>query len=140
MSTTTPVDPKSWTFWKARIARALVVGALALGATQILPSLPRDQELEVTVPEGSISKLTLTYLESSDSSTALAGATLSVPAPGTKARHTARLQDGEYLLLLEAEGKNPAGKTVTWRERRPITLEGQLVSIPLRSNKPQPSP
>ncbi len=127
-SPSSPPPVSSWTFWRARLARALIIGALGIAATQILPALPRDQNVEVRLIEGKLREVRITYLEDSN---ALAGATVQPEVSGTRARHTARLQDGAYRISVDAFGEDDAGQSRTWHQEKTITLAGERVVIRL---------
>ncbi len=123
-----PPPVSSWTFWRARLARALIIGALGIAATQILPALPRDQNVEVQLREGQLREVRITYLEDSN---ALAGAIVRPELSGTRARHTARLQDGAYRISVDAFGEDASGQSRTWHQEKAITLSGERVVIRL---------
>ncbi len=129
-------NPRSWAFWRKRLARALVLGALVLGATQVLPQLPRDQAILVLAPEGArFTELNLTYFIPGEPE-ALGGTSVSFPTSLQRFPHSIRLANGKYSVLVEAKGVSSTGSPLTWTVKRPLTLQGGRTRLQL----PLPQP
>lgn len=93
-------NPKSWGFWRARLARALLVGGVALAALRLAPALPRDQHLEFVAPRGTaIRALDLTW---SADGTAVGGVQLRPSDPTDRIEHYIRVPHGRYTLEIAA--------------------------------------
>jgi hypothetical protein len=102
-----PVKPQtaivgSAAFWKKRVGRALVVLALALLATQVLPELPADQQIQVVAPEGYLLEQVDISYSTSEGDAPLSGTQLHFSPAAPIALHTARLKNGIYRVALRA--------------------------------------
>lgn len=123
-----PGELGSWAFWKPRLARGLLIGALFVAAAQVFPTLPRDQEVRVQLSQGHLREVRVTYLQDSMS---LAGATVRPGRGGTHASHTTSLKNGDYKISLDAIGEDVSGKSRTWQLTTTVRLAGKPVVIRL---------
>jgi|GEM_PF-2684141 len=128
----TPPDIHSWSFWKKRLARLLIVGALGLAATQVLPALPEDQTVEFRTKRGLITQLQLTYYErGNEDGEPLLGTRLTLAEPGKHVPHTLRLKSGEYTVVIEALVSSAEGKTHLISQEKFVELSGDKALISL---------
>ena len=134
----TAPDPRGWPFWRKRLGRGLIVGALALTAAQILPALPEDQIVRVQAPSGvRLTRATLTYYSQGDSEP-LMGTELVPTAPAPQLTHTLRVPRGDYTVGVKAVGADRDGKEQAFLLTRTVTLEGATATIALRSSSSGP--
>lgn len=122
----------SWAFWKKRLARLLVLGALVLGATQVLPTLPEDQSVEVRSSGAPLRAVHLTYYDKGDTEgDPLVGTQITLAEPGKYVPHSLRLKNGDYTVVVEATLETADGKTRLVRTERSVTLSGRKALISL---------
>jgi hypothetical protein len=99
-------DPKKWAFWRVRLARALVLGGVALAAARLLPALPQEQQLMFLAPEGStIVALDLVWRAQGERA-ALGGTQLRPGEPTSRLSHRLKVPNGQYELEITARLKS----------------------------------
>lgn len=129
------VDPKSWNFWRKRLARGLVVGALGLTAAQILPALPEDQVVLLIAPTGvQLTRAQLTYFSKEDGE-AIAGTELVPTEPAGKLTHLIRLPSSDYVISLVASAADGTTGDDTYSLTRTVHLSGSTTKIYLKASK-----
>lgn len=95
-------DPKSWAFWRLRLARALFIGGIAFAAGRLFPGLPQEQHLLFEAPAGAaIRDLDLSWRRTDDASL-IGGAELKPTAPAPRLSHRFRAPHGQYTLQITA--------------------------------------
>ncbi len=133
-----PADPKSWKFWRKRLARALIVGALALTVAQILPALPEDQLIQLEPPPGfRLTRAQVTYF-SKDDGEAIAGTELVPAEPAPYLTHLIRLPNSDYVVSIVASGTDESEKVDSYVLTRTVHLSGSTTKIFLKPSKKQP--
>jgi hypothetical protein len=131
-------DPKSWSFWRKRLSRALIVGALGLTAAQLLPALPEDQILLIEPPAGVLlTGAELTYF-STDDGEALLGTELTPGDPAPHLVHSVRLPNSDYLITVVASGTDAASREQRYTLTRRVALSGSTARVFLKASKPGP--
>jgi hypothetical protein len=122
------LDIRSAQFWRKRILRALLLGALLIAATQLLPNLPQEQRLLFRAPDGkAVTELNFSYFQVGEQEP-LGGAQLSFPAPIFQIPHGVSLPNGRYRVMVRAVGKTPAER---WTAEKSLELTGGTAVIAL---------
>lgn len=131
-----PPPPTSWAFWRKRLGRALVVGALGLTAAQILPTLPEDQILLIEPPAGAkLTRAQLTYFSAEDGEVLL-GAELTSTGPAARLTHSTRLPNSDYLINVVASGTDADRREQVYTLTRKVALSGSTARVSLEASKP----
>lgn len=127
-------------FWKKRIARALLLGAVLFAASWVLPEVPTEQHLEVRAPEGyHLSSLSIAYF-AADQPEVLSGIQLQLRPPASQAFHDVRLKNGTYRIVVQAiaqgrspdpgaSAKSPTGASRVLESEEVVPLSGERVRI-----------
>lgn len=135
-------DPRRWAFWRVRLARALVIGGVALAAGRLLPALPQEQQLTFLAPEGrDIVELDLVWRTPGDTA-AVGGTQLRPGAPAPRVSHRIKVPNGQYELEITARLKPtctnpPCGsdsertETHTLLLERTVDLQGDTAQLRL---------
>src|SRR5690606_28107010 len=89
--------------WRRRLARLLLVGGIALAATQLLGGIPKEQELVVRLQTPvAVRTLNATWFDTEGQE--VGGVTLHFPAGRKRTiRHHVELPDGSYEIHVELE-------------------------------------
>lgn len=138
MNEVTPApSATSWEFWKKRLARIAILLGLALLATQVLPSLPTEQNVLILAPQGhTLRQVSLSYADRSDGRL-LAGVELhpiSTPnsnQSGASVAHSLRLTNGDYQLIVASEAGAPNGTTVFLNHIQELHFDGTPQKVQL---------
>jgi hypothetical protein len=125
-----------WPFWRTRIARALVIAALALIVTQLLPALPEEQFVRLKPPPGvELTRATLIYY-TTDGGDPLSGTELVPAAPAPFLTHTLRLPSADYRISIQAVGADSSGAAHRYSETQTVSLSGSVAEVLLHTSKP----
>src|SRR5690606_7978094 len=119
-------------FWRKRLARFLLVGGLALLATQVLPELPREQRVVLQAPRGArIAEAGLTYFREGELE-AISGVQLHFSQPLAQVPHSLDLPNGPYRLELSVHGVDAEGQPVHWMRSEALRLDSGSAFIQLQ--------
>ncbi len=130
-----PPDVRSWVFWRKRLTGVLVVSAVALAVTQVLPSLPTDQPILFASPAGHpFETLEIDYR--SPEGVTLGGVEISPPLPASTLAHTLRLPHGSYIFSVRAELRNKGGEAETLVEQHRVELDGSTHRLAVGATSP----
>lgn len=126
-----------WPFWQKRLARALVIGALALIAAQLLPAFPEDQLVRLRAPAGvQLTRAALTYYSEAGGE-ALSGTELVPADPAPYLTHTVRLPSADYRISIQAVGADSSGLSHHYSETQTVSLSGSIAEVLLHTSKPR---
>lgn len=99
--------PSGWAFWRLRLARALVVGGLAVAVLRLAPALPREQHVIVEAPPGTnITALNLSW-RSQEDDRVVGGVELKPHGETRRVSHLLKVPNGDYTLAVSAHVVRP---------------------------------
>lgn len=124
-----------WPFWRKRLARALVVAALALMVAQLLPALPEDQLVRLTPPPGvELTRAALTYY-AKEGGAPLGGTEIVSSGPSSALTHAVRLPSDDYRISISAVGADGSGVPHHYTATETVTLKGSVAHVSLKPSK-----
>jgi hypothetical protein len=129
-------EPVAQRPWRGRLARILLVVGIALAATRLLPSVPRDQELVFRVADpASVRRIAASWTAVGQREP-LGAVTLSFSAgPPARVHHRVSLPNGRYDIAIEIARETDAGALSHTSSTRQVTLEGGETVIPVENER-----
>lgn len=131
-------NPTGWAFWRKRLARALILGGLAIALAEFLPALPEDQTLHLEPPAGvKLTRAELTYF-SPESGEALLGTELTSAGTKSGLTHSVRLPNSDYLVNVKASGTDAESREHSFTLTRTVALSGRAARLYLKASQQVP--